>query len=71
LGRAKQDDQAMISMKKINEPFMFWLIHELFGTEEQGEQNLQPLSNKEVIAWMAVITVAFLLLSWLVGLFTA
>jgi hypothetical protein len=66
-----EDDEALTTMKKLDEPFMFWLIHELFGTEEQGKRRPQPFSNREVIVWMSVITVAFFLLSWLVKIFTA
>ncbi len=53
--------------KRIDRPFAFWLIKELFGAESGEREENQPLSIKEVIAWMCLIAFGFLLMRWLAG----
>ncbi len=52
---------------KSDEPLAFWLIKELFGAESGGAEKSWPLSVKEVIAWMCLIALGFLLIRWLAG----
>lgn len=58
-------------MKKLNEPFAFWLIKELFGSQGANTDEVQPMSKKEVYLWMVIISVVFFLVSLLVKTFIA
>lgn len=59
----------MVSMMKQNEPFAFWLIRKLFGSDEVNAGEVQPMNNKEFYFWMAIIVVGFLLVSFLIKTF--
>ncbi len=55
--------EVMILQKnQIEQPFMIWMIRELFATE-QGieEEELKPINNREFYTWMGVLSVALLI----------
>ena len=37
------------------QPFMFWLIHELFSQDENFEEELKPIRNVEFYTMLALI----------------
>ena len=54
--------EAMILQKnQIEEPFTFWLIRELFATEQGIEEELKPISNREFYTWMGMLSAALLI----------
>lgn len=59
----------MILTMKQSEPFAFWLIRKLFDSDKANAGDVQPMSNKEFTLWVAIITVGFLLVSFLVKTF--
>jgi len=51
----------MILQKNQEEPFMFWLVREMFATAEGVEEELKPISDREFYTWMGVLSVALLI----------
>ncbi len=42
------------------EPFVFWLIQELFSGDESVPEEMLPISNREFYTWMGLIAGALL-----------
>lgn len=54
--------------QKTQEPFMFLLLRELFGQEDpQSGDEVESITPREFYLTMTLITVAFLLTSWVFG----
>jgi len=64
--------EAMILQKnQIEQPFMFWLIRELFATEQGIEEELKPISNREFYTWMGLLFTALLIYGTVFRFFAA
>jgi len=53
-------ENMYLKRNQIAEPFVFWLIQELFSGTENDSEELEPISNREFYAWLGLITGALL-----------
>ena len=51
----------ILQKNQIEQPFMFWLIRELFATEQGIEEELKPINNREFYTWMCLLFAALLI----------
>lgn len=64
--------EVMILQKnQIEQPFMFWLIRELFATEHAIDEEVKPISNREFYSWMGVLFAALLVYGAIFQFFAA
>ena len=64
--------ELMILQKnQIEQPFMLWLIRELFATDQVVEEEGKPISNREFYTWMGVLSAALLVYGAVFRLFAA
>ena len=61
----------ILEKSQIEQPFAFWLIREMFVTEEVIEEELKPISNREFYIWMAVLSAALLVYGAVFRVFAA
>ncbi len=45
---------------QMEQPFVFWLIQELFSGDQLIEEEIRPLGDREFYTWMALIGGALL-----------
>lgn len=51
----------ILQKDQIEQPFPFWLIRELFATEQGIEEEVEPISNREFYTWMSILFAALLI----------
>jgi hypothetical protein len=64
----------ILQKNQIEQPFMFWLIRELFATEqgiEEIEEEMKPIGNREFYTWMSVLFAALLVYGTIFKFFAA
>jgi hypothetical protein len=62
----------MLQKNQIEQPSMlFWLIRELFATDQIVEEDSKPIGNREFYTWMGLISVALLIYGAVFRLFAA
>ncbi len=61
----------ILQKNQIEQPFMFWLIRELFATEQAIEEELKPISNREFYTWIGLISAALLVYGAVFRVFAA
>jgi hypothetical protein len=61
----------ILRKNQIEQPFMFWLIRELFATEQGIEEELKPISNREFYTWMGLLFTALLIYGTVFRFFAA
>ena len=61
----------ILQKNRIEQPFMFWLIRELFATEQGIEEEMKPISDREFYTWMSVLFAALLVYGAIFQFFAA
>jgi hypothetical protein len=61
----------ILQKNQLEEPFMFWLIRELFATDHGVEEELKPIGNREFYVWMVLLSAALLIYGAVFRLFSA
>ncbi len=52
----------MNTSPKLHEPFMFWLVRQFLPPEEDRQENVQPITDREFYSTIAMIIAALLVL---------
>ena len=66
-----QGEIMILQKNQIEQPFMFWLIRELFATDQNVEEELKPISNREFYTWVGLLSAALLIYGAVFRLFAA
>ncbi len=66
-----QGEVMILQKNQIEQPFMFWLVRELFSTDRTVEEELKPISNREFYTWMGLLSAALLIYGAVFRLFAA
>jgi hypothetical protein len=51
----------ILQKNQLDQPFMFWLIRELFAAEQAIQEELTPISSREFYTWMGLLFAALLI----------
>ncbi|MGA7162021.1 MAG: hypothetical protein WBZ48_13550 [Bacteroidota bacterium] len=61
----------ILQKNHIEQPFMFWLIRELFATDQVVKEEEKPISNREFYIWMGLLSAALLIYGAVFRLFAS
>ena len=48
-------DDTMSATEQLGQPFLFWLIGEMFSEEQSQEEEIKPIGDREFYAWLTLI----------------
>ena len=51
----------ILQKTQIDQPFIFWLIREFLSTDQESNENVQPMSNREFYVWMGLLAAAVII----------